>query len=310
MTNKKFSLSQSEINQFRENGFLGPFDLYTPEEMADIHKKVRAGVFNREFAAYNVPLDSPPVNYDRHLDVPLLGRHIGRPEIVDRICSLYGDDLMCWRSEFFPKYPGDEGTDWHQVDSFAHATGEPQIVWPIQGEFGAGTITAWTAFTDVTVETGCLMMIPGTHKKMNYDESKGMKYDPELRNSSVKEGKKMGFFGYDYRSLQIDPDWKPDESKAQHFEMKAGQFILFLSTVCHASMPNVSEKKMRLGYACRYLPSYVYVYPGTDRVEEYEVGFSLENYGTIIVAGNNLQPENRQRDKNLRGQTFRSLWQQ
>jgi len=28
------------------------------------------------------------------------------------------------------KYPGDEGTEWHQADTFGHASGAPQIVWP------------------------------------------------------------------------------------------------------------------------------------------------------------------------------------
>src|SRR6266704_2445664 len=72
------------------------------------------------------------------------------PEIVHRVTSILGPDLLCWRTEFFPKYPGDEGTDWHQADTFANASGQPQICWPDdQKEFG-GTITVWTAFTEAT----------------------------------------------------------------------------------------------------------------------------------------------------------------
>ena len=69
-------------------------------------------------------------NYDRHLDNDFLAEHIGRPEIVDRMISVLGPDILMWRSEFFSKYPGEEGTDWHQADTFAMASGKMQIVWP------------------------------------------------------------------------------------------------------------------------------------------------------------------------------------
>ena len=92
----------------------------------------------------------------------------------------------------FPKYPGDEGTDWHQADTFAHASGEPQIVWPGDSRFG-GAITAWTAFTDATEENGCLRFIPGTHEEMFYDESKKMAYDSSKINNQEKDGIKRGF---------------------------------------------------------------------------------------------------------------------
>ncbi|MFH9663534.1 phytanoyl-CoA dioxygenase family protein [Streptomyces sp. NPDC017248] len=67
-------------------------------------------------------------NYDRHLDSTFLADHICRPEIVDRVRSVLGPDVLNWRTEFFPKYPGDEGTDWHQADTFANASGQPQIL--------------------------------------------------------------------------------------------------------------------------------------------------------------------------------------
>jgi len=40
---------------------------------------------------------------------------------------------------------------------------------------------------------------------MFYDESKEMKFCPEMTNKIEKGGMKRGFFGYDYRNLQKDP---------------------------------------------------------------------------------------------------------
>lgn len=294
---KKFSLSEQEVKFFQENGYIGPFTLYEPEEMNEIWKKTRTKLLDRSDAIYQDEAAVSGVtnisNYDRHLDNEFLARHICRKEIVDRVNSILGPDLICWRTEFFPKYPGDEGTDWHQADTFANASGQPQIVWPEDGEYG-GTITVWTAFTEANLDNGCLQFIPKTHQSMNYDETKRMEYRAESVNSNEKEGVARGFFGYDYRELQIDPNWKPDESKAQSMVMRPGQFIIFWSTLMHASHPHSGKSKdMRMGFASRYVPSHVRVYPDTDFVEEYGGKVSLEKYGSVVVSGKNNEPTNR-----------------
>ncbi|GAB2916385.1 chlorinating enzyme [Paraburkholderia jirisanensis] len=293
---RQFALSQQELESFRTNGFIGPFTLYSPEEMREHWKRARLRLLDRSAAVYQ-DLDAISgatniANYDRHLDDDFLADHITRPEICERVASILGPDLLCWRSEFFPKYPGDEGTDWHQADTFANASGTPQILWPEHEEFG-GTITVWTAFTDATLDNGALQFIPGTQNSMNYDETKRMKYDPEQATGVLKEGTRRGFFGYDYRELQIDKDWKPDESKARSMVMQAGQFIVFWSTLMHASHPhNGKSQEMRMGFASRYVPSMVKVYPDTDYVEEYGGKISLERYGAVQVAGDHVPAYN------------------
>lgn len=296
-------LSKDEFLFFKKNGYVGPFTLYEKHEAENIHKRLRSQLFDRSYAVYDLPKDSALANYDRHLDISLLSRHVCRAEIVEKLKSILGNNVICWRSEFFPKYPGDEGTDWHQADTFAHASGAPQIVWPDNDEFN-GTITVWTALTDSTEENGCLRFIPGTHTEMNYDESKEMKYDTGKNSNINKDGIKRGFFGYDYRSLQKDPDWSPDESKAVSLEMKAGQFIIFWSNLMHASLPNSTKSSMRLGYTSRYLPAKVKVYPGVDRIQEFGSEYSLEKYGVVFVSGKDKYKHNRVLLKNARGEPF------
>ena len=156
---ESFYLSNDELNNFQDYGFIAPITVYTPEEMANIWRQVRVELTDRSCAAY--PVDSfgaatNIANYDRHLDIDLLSRHICNRRIVDRVVSILGENILCWRTEFFPKYPGDEGTDWHQADTFANASGKPQILWPGETDkhFGQGTITVWTAFTDATSKNG------------------------------------------------------------------------------------------------------------------------------------------------------------
>jgi non-heme Fe2+,alpha-ketoglutarate-dependent halogenase len=308
--NQNFLLSEDELRSFHENGYIGPFKLYEPEEMVERMKHLRAQLLDNRKSIYYGGQGISGVtnisNYDRHLDVDFLAEHICRKEIVDRIASIFGPDLLCWRSEFFPKYPGDEGTDWHQAGSFANVTAskKKQIVWPENAPF-RGALTVWTAFTEATIENGCMQFIPGTHKTMFYDENKTLTYDANSINKMEKDGIKRGFFGYDYRQLQIDPDWKPDESKAVSMVMRPGEFFMFTSTLLHASHPHSGKtNNMRLGYAARYIPTYVEVYPDSTTLEEFGGTGSLDKYGAVLVAGENKYTHNRIATHTTTGKAF------
>jgi non-haem Fe2+, alpha-ketoglutarate-dependent halogenase len=285
--------------------------VYGVDEMRSAWRRERLQLLDRSHAVYQEDVaragNTNISNYDRHLDSSFLADHICRPEIVDRVSSVLGPDVLCWRTEFFPKYPGDEGTDWHQADTFANASGQPQILWPDAGKDFGGTITVWTAFTEANIDTGCLQFIPGTHRTMFYDETKKMHYDPDRINEAEKDGIRRGFFGYDYRELQIDPDWKPDESKAVAMVMRPGQAIMFWSTLMHASYPhNGKTDQMRLGFAARYVPTSVRIYPDTEEIDEYGGRVRLDRYGAVLVCGEDRHSHNRLVTTTTRGHRFPS----
>jgi non-heme Fe2+,alpha-ketoglutarate-dependent halogenase len=303
-----FSFTPAELAAFHENGFAGPFKVYEPDEMKALWRRERLQLMDRSQAVYPEVAESGNTNianYDRHLDSTFLAEHICRPQIVHRVASVLGPDVLCWRSEFFPKYPGDEGTDWHQADTFANVSGTPQILWPEGMHDFGGTITVWTAFTPTDEETACLQFIPGTHRTMFYDETKRVDYHPESINRQEKEGVQRGFFGYDYRQLQIDPDWKPDESRAVSMVMQPGEAILFGSTLMHASHPHLGKtNNMRMGFAARYVPTIVRIYPDVDEIEEYGGRVRLDRYGAVLVAGKNEYTYNRIATATTRGHAF------
>lgn len=314
MTRSDFSLTEAEIAQFHRDGYIGPFDLYDPDEMAANLQALKPKLINTKKAIYGRNQTIDGVNniaggYDRHFDVDFLSEHITRPQIADRVSSLLGPDVLCWRTEFFPKYPGDEGTDWHQADNFSSVDGgkNPQIVWPEDAEFG-GTITVWTAFSEATVDMGCLQFIPGSHKSMNYDESKAMPYEASKFNALEKDGVKRGFFGYDYRQLQKDPSWSPDESKAVSQVMRRGQFIMFWSTLMHASHPHLGlTQEMRLGFTARYLPTSVRVYPYSNTLSEFGTATTLDRFGNVLITGERDETNgNRYVEENFNGKRFRT----
>ncbi|HEX6969587.1 MAG TPA: chlorinating enzyme [Micromonosporaceae bacterium] len=305
-----FSLSAEELKSFHENGYYGPFKVYEIDEMKSMWKRERLALMDRSNAIYQEEAamsgNTNISNYDRHLDSAFLADHICRPQIVDRVVSVLGPDVLCWRTEFFPKYPGDEGTDWHQADTFANASGSPQILWTGQESvhFG-GTLTVWTAFTEANEDNGCLQFIPGTHQTMMYDENKKMHYDPARINNEYKNGMRRGFFGYDYRELRVDEDFEPDESQAVSMVMRPGEAIMFWSTLMHASWPHSGKTdEMRLGFAARYVPTSVRVYPDTEEIVEYGGRVSLERFGSVLVSGVNEYSYNRIATETTTGHPF------
>lgn len=100
-----FYLSPEEVEQFHRQGYIGPFTLYSPDEMKILWRKTRLQALDRSHAAYQstaaVSGNTNISNYDRHLDIDFLAEHICRREIVDRVSSILGPDVICWRTEFF-----------------------------------------------------------------------------------------------------------------------------------------------------------------------------------------------------------------
>lgn len=138
------TLTKAEVESFNENGYLGPFTLCSPEEMAGIRDRVVNGVFTNKPSHHN-PVQS------RHLDFKVVYDLCSHPAIVERMASIMGPDLVLWRSNFFAKEPGALEIPWHQDYGY----------WPLNP---AINISAWVAIDEATPENSCVQIIPGSHK--------------------------------------------------------------------------------------------------------------------------------------------------
>lgn len=273
-------VARQDKASFDENGYIGPFTIYDTATTAAIWKKVRVQLLDKSRAIYG----KNKMNYDRHLDIPALSDIVSHPDIVRRVQSLLGPDILCWRTEWFPKYPGNEATAWHQAESFVAFEGESKLV-PTRPHDGSWELTVWFAFTEASRDVGCLKVIPKTHRTWYFDEHRNVPYNPSDT---------AGFYGYDFEKLKIDPDWKPDESQALHFEMQAGQVLMFTSRLLHGSTPNITKDRTRMGLAIRYVPTDVRVYPHhVGHYTHFGEVFPLDNYAAMLVAGHDTFAHNR-----------------
>ncbi len=290
------SLSAQEIAQFDRNGFIGPFDVYPRDEMLSRLPDLRLSLLDRGSAAYDLDEAGPIANYDRHLDVDFLDAHVRRPEIIDRLRYILGDDLLCWRTEFFAKYPGDEGTDWHQSRNLAIGGGIPQLVATephLRYPDIFLTLAVWTAFTDATIENGCMQYVPGSHRHIYFDDLRPMRWEPERISGNMRNGVPRGLYGYDTREIQVDPVWDPDQCEPVTVEMRAGQCMISWEATMHGSLPNITREQTRMAFVARYVPTNVRIYPTQHRLDEYGGIADLKNWRAVLVSGEDRSGHNR-----------------
>jgi hypothetical protein len=209
MNEKTFALSAAEIQQFHDSGYLGPYAACSPEEMAGIRSRIE-----REVLTSDGPNPASRVQC-RHLDHRFLYDLSTCPPILDRMASLYGQDLLLWATYFFIKETGGAEIPWHQDLNY----------WPLEPVVN---VSAWMAIDPATKRNSCVRIIPGSHKKAlpHIKSSKGMAFGEMADTSSI------------------------DLSKAIDMELKPGEFFLFNEKTLHQSNRNESPDR-RIGFTVR-----------------------------------------------------------
>ena len=217
MQNGNHALSTKEKEQFWRQGYLGPYKLCSPEKMLTMHSEI-------EKVLETAPPDHNHLEHNRHLDSVLINNLATHPAIIKRMASLYGPDLLLWRTNFFIKEPGAKEIPWHQ--DFNYWPLEPPII-----------ISAWIAVDSATLENSCLQIVPGSHRKVV----------PHVKATSDMAFNQMGDLGF------------IDTSTIVSLEMQPGEFVLFNERTLHHSEANRSDKR-RIGLAIRVILPIVKVF--------------------------------------------------
>lgn len=246
------SLTPAEADQYRDLGYCGPFKLCSSEEMSEIKAAIRANVLSKSGPRGISRLD-------RHADNRLVYELCSHPNIVERIASILGPNLVLWCSEFFDK-PSAQTTS--ETEFFGKPSGETTQIplhkgshfFPIEPQIN---LNAWIAFDQVTVENGCMQILPGSHKCIY---------------PSLPPFKKIEDY-QEYFDIVIDPKYV-DSNDLVNIELEAGEFFLFGENVVHGSLPNQSSHN-RLGLVVRMTIPIVKVY------HEHR----YEGHGVLMVKG-------------------------
>ena len=145
---------------------------------------------------------------------------VRHPRIVGAAAELLGDDVVVWGSLILSKPPRDDSfIAWHQDGEYAGFLGE------------APSVSAWIALSDSTVESGCMRVVPGSHKtKLAHAE----RHDPK---NMLSRGQEIAA--------------EVDESDAVDVVLRAGEMSLHHVDIVHGSNPNRASW-WRTGFIARY----------------------------------------------------------
>lgn len=312
--NNEFSLSAKEVNEFSRDGIIGPFDVVPSEQAEQLYSKTYH-MFENEFED-NFLLGEDfkrqlkennnwTLNYAgvwQALNCKEYRDLFSRKEITDRLASLLGNNIMCWRSQIFEIKPGQTGTFWHQASAFKETSKKEKLTFPSGMDPRMGQLTAWVALQDVDETNACMQFLPGSHahdcfEKFIYEYLDNIAYfmkdktDEEMYSNLKTLMFSPNIFHKAYCILKEAVnylEWLFDGFEVKSYPMKAGQAIIFSSMVCHASYGNSSDRS-RVALGGRYTTPDVKVYDGfsTDHVSTQagNLEFPIDKLASFMVRG-------------------------
>lgn len=235
------SLSAAAAAAYHARGYHFPVRAFTAAEAEDLVARLRAteGRIGGKLAGR--------MNQKPHLILPWVHAVVTAPAVLDAVESVIGGDILCWGSQFFMKDAGDAAfVSWHQ-DGTYWGLSSPEVA------------TAWIALTPSLPESGCMRVVPGTHR------APVPHTDTFARDNLLSRGQEVAV--------------SVDEAEAVDIVLQPGEMSLHHVLIVHGSEPNRATWP-RIGLAVRYVPTHVrqaagerdgaLLVRGTDRFHHFE----------------------------------------
>jgi len=208
------ALTEEQLAQWERDGAVWPVDLMTTDETADYFRRVE------QLEASMGAEAQSKFRIKAHLPFPWLWDLVTHPRLADAVEDLLGPNIVCWGSSFFTKKAHDPRfISWHQ-DSTYYGLEPPE------------SITAWVAFTRANAESGCMKIIPGSHKG-----------EAILPHEETFEENNLLSRGQTIRDI--------DNAAAVEMPLEPGQMSIHHNKTIHSSEPNNADWP-RVGFAIHF----------------------------------------------------------
>ena len=211
-------IEREATDQYDVDGYLSPIKVFEPEVATALYERLEE---TRQTQSHKADV---AFGTNCHLLFPELYDLTVDDRVLDAVEPILGPNILVWSAQIFGKraHSGDY-VSWHQDSTYWGLT-PPDIV------------TAWVALTPSTVESGCMRVVPGSHKwgQLAHDDS-------FADNNLLSRG----------QEVQVDVD----ESQAVDLVLQPGEMSLHHVRIVHGSEPNRADLP-RMGLAIRYIPTY------------------------------------------------------
>ena len=219
-------LSDDAVSRYRDDGFISPLRVFSPEDAAVLRGHIESFEAERgPVFTENRPRPGDPFQgsyrFKSHLLFKWLADAIRHPTILDAVEDLIGPDILCWTTHWFIKEArSPHYVSWHQDSNY----------WGLETD---GLVSVWLAVSPATLASGCLRLLPGSHKA------------PAMPHVDTWHEHNMLTRGQTIEGV--------DESKAVSLELAPGEVAIFDYRLAHASDPNTTDDR-RIGIGIRYIP--------------------------------------------------------
>jgi non-heme Fe2+,alpha-ketoglutarate-dependent halogenase len=219
-------LTTEQLNSFKTRGYVAPIRIMSAEQALALRQRLE------EYESQTGGPLSGALRHKTHLLFKGLNDLVRQEKILDAIEDLYGENILCWTTNFFIKEASDpKFVSWHQ-DSTYWGLSKPDVV------------TAWVALTESNESNGAMQVIPGTHLSDQIPHR-----DTFSENNLLTRGQEV--------AVEVD------QAKAVSINLHPGEMSLHHVRLIHGSPPNTSSDR-RIGFAIRYIPTYVRQVEGED----------------------------------------------
>ena len=216
------TFSAAQVEQFKRKGYVFPLDILDQHESADLRQRLET------YETTQGGKLAPGQRAKSHLIFKWLDDLIRDPRILDPIEQLIGPDILCWNTIFWIKDVGSESfVSWHQ-DTRYWGLSSPDVV------------TAWLALSPASVESGCMRVMPCTHR------GEVMPHEDRYHNDNMLT-----------RGQEITEGM--DDEKAVYMPLKTGQISFHNYRLAHSSGPNRAPDR-RIGISMHFMP------PDTEQI--------------------------------------------
>lgn len=228
-------MTDKQVEEYCKTGFAGPFDLgISQSDFEEIRNHVEAVLETIGPWSHD---NLPPVltdnhtyganTIDRHIDCCKISSLSKNPGIIDKLVSVYGQNLILYFSQFINKESGGKEIAWHDDCGFHEL-------------HPACWATVWIAFDPVTADNGCLEFIPGT----NNSRTKHFRTDEEDQ-------------WFPKRAVTSQVEEELAHTDPVQIEMEPGEFLIFDNRVLHRSGKNTTTNR-RLALQLRVTKPFTY----------------------------------------------------
>ena len=208
-------LTDKQINQYRTDGYVSPVRAMSSSETEQITRKIED--FENEYGCEA----QQKLVFKAHLPFKWLNDIVRHSKILDAVEDILGPDLLCWGAAFFQKNAHDPRfVSWHQ-DSYYYGLDPSE------------TCTAWLALTPSNLLSGCVRVLPGSHRG---DQNLSFVNEPNADNLLIR--------GQTIKDVDVNA--------SVPMVLEPGEFSLHHEAIVHGSDPNNSDHR-RIGLSIHYI---------------------------------------------------------